>query len=126
MFFLEIVMNKVLVVDDSRSMRTMIAMTLRQAGYEVDEAENGKEGLEKASSGHYKLIMTDINMPIMTGIEMISSVRQLPSHRLTPILCLTTESGEDMKAKGKAAGATGWIVKPFTPEKLVSTVQRVL
>lgn len=119
-------MNKVLVVDDSRSMRTMIAMTLRQAGYEVDEAENGKEGLEKASSGHYKLIMTDINMPIMTGIEMISSVRQLPSHRLTPILCLTTESGEDMKAKGKAAGATGWIVKPFTPEKLVSTVQRVL
>jgi two-component system chemotaxis response regulator CheY len=118
--------KKILAVDDSRSMRQMVAMTLRSAGYEVTECEDGQEGLQKAKEGHYDLVLTDINMPNMNGIEFTAALRDLPNYKGTPIICLTTESSNEMKLKGKGAGATGWIVKPFSPEKLLSTLERVL
>jgi two-component system chemotaxis response regulator CheY len=104
----------------------MVAMTLRGAGYDVTEAEDGQDGLNKAKAGRYDLVLTDINMPNMNGIEFTAALRALPAYKGTPIICLTTESSDEMKAKGKGAGATGWIVKPFSPEKLLATLERVL
>jgi two-component system chemotaxis response regulator CheY len=118
--------KKILAVDDSKSMRQMVAMTLRGAGYDVTEAEDGQDGLNKAKAGRYDLVLTDINMPNMNGIEFTAALRTLPAYKGTPIICLTTESSDEMKAKGKGAGATGWIVKPFSPEKLLATLERVL
>ncbi|XOV79810.1 MAG: response regulator [Aestuariibacter sp.] len=119
-------MKKILTVDDSASMRAMVAFTLKAQGFEVTEAVNGQEGLAQAKNTVFDLIISDINMPVMDGIEFISHVRQLDTYRFTPILMLTTESGLDKKQEGKAAGATGWIVKPFDPEKLVAVVNKVL
>ena len=119
-------MAKVLVVDDSNSIRDMVSFTLKGAGYETDEAANGQEGLAKASGGNFDLVITDVNMPIMDGITLCQEMRKLPSYKFTPILMLTTESSTDMKMKGKEAGATGWLVKPFNPDKLLSTIKRVI
>lgn len=119
-------MKKILTVDDSASMRAMVAFTLKAQGFEVTEAVNGQEGLDKAKNTAFDLVISDINMPVMGGIEFISQVRKLDDYRFTPILMLTTESGMDKKQEGKAAGATGWIVKPFDPEKLVAVVNKVL
>lgn len=119
-------MKKVLAVDDSKSMLQMVVMTLKSNGYDVSEASDGAQALEKAKTTTFDLVVTDINMPNMNGIELITALRVLSDYRMTPILCLTTESSNDMKTKGKQAGATGWIVKPFTPEKLLSVVERVL
>ncbi len=119
-------MAKILAVDDSKSMRQMVSMSLTSAGHEVVEAEDGVDGLNKAKAQQFDLIVSDINMPNMNGIDMIKAIRALPNYKFTPILCLTTESSGDMKQKGKEAGATGWIVKPFSPEKLLSVIQRVL
>jgi two-component system chemotaxis response regulator CheY len=118
--------KKILAVDDSKSMRQMVAMTLKGAGFDVTEGEDGADGLNKAKAAHFDLILTDINMPNMNGIEFTTALRALPAYKGTPIICLTTESSDDMKAKGKKAGATGWIVKPFSPEKLLATLERVL
>jgi two-component system chemotaxis response regulator CheY len=118
--------KKILAVDDSKSMRQMVAMTLKSAGFDVTEGEDGVDGLNKAKAGHFDLVLTDINMPNMNGIELTRSLRALPAYKGTPIICLTTESSDEMKAKGKQAGATGWIVKPFSPEKLLATLERVL
>lgn len=118
--------KKILVVDDSVSIRQMVAFTLKTAGYETDEASDGKAGLDKASGGAYNLIFTDQNMPIMDGLTMIRSLRKVPACKSTPILMLTTESGDDMKAQGREAGATGWLVKPFDPQKLLQIVAKVL
>jgi two-component system chemotaxis response regulator CheY len=118
--------KKILAVDDSRSMRQMVSMTLRSAGYDVTESEDGHDGLNKAKAGQFDLVLTDINMPNMNGIEFTAALRGLPNYKGTPIICLTTESSDEMKAKGKGAGATGWIVKPFSPEKLLATLERVL
>lgn len=119
-------MSKILAVDDSKSMRQMVAMSLKSAGHDVTEAEDGVQALTAAKQAQFDIVVTDINMPNMNGIELIHALRALPNYKFTPILCLTTESSGDMKTKGKEAGATGWIVKPFSPEKLLSVINRVL
>lgn len=119
-------MASILVVDDSASLRNMVTFTLKQEGYQVVEAGNGQEALGKAQSARFDLVLTDVNMPIMDGITLCSELRKLPAFKFTPILVLTTESSPEMKQRGKAAGATGWLVKPFNPEKLLSTIKRVV
>ena len=116
----------ILAVDDSTSIRQMVAFTLKGAGYEVIEATDGQEGLEKAKSKTVNLILTDQNMPRMDGLTLVKTLRGLPQYKTVPILMLTTESGDAMKAQGKAAGATGWLVKPFDPNKLLEVVAKVI
>lgn len=119
-------MATILVVDDSTSVRNMVAFTLKEEGYDVIEAEDGKDALGKANSGGISLVLSDVNMPNMDGITLCVELRKLPAYKFTPILMLTTESSDAMKQKGKDAGATGWLVKPFNPEKLISTIKRVI
>lgn len=116
----------ILAVDDSASMRQMVSFTLKGAGYEVVEAADGVEALNIAKTRSVNLVITDVNMPNMDGISLIKELRALPSYKFTPLLMLTTESGADKKQQGKAAGATGWIVKPFNPEQLLNTVKKVI
>ncbi len=116
----------VLSVDDSPSIRQAVNLTLGSKGYVVREADGGKQALQICAAEPVHLVITDLNMPEMDGIELIRHIRALSAHRFTPILMLTTESQADKKSQGKAAGATGWIVKPFTPDQLVAVVQRVL
>ncbi len=119
-------MSKVLVVDDSNSIRDMVSFTLQSAGYHTIEAKDGEDGLSKAQTSCFDLVISDVNMPNMDGISLCKELRKLPNLKFTPILMLTTESSTDMKMRGKAAGATGWLVKPFNPEKLLSTIKRVV
>ncbi|MFB0979420.1 MAG: response regulator [Alteromonadaceae bacterium] len=119
-------MTKVLVVDDSNSIRDMVSFTLKSAGYETVEAKDGQDGLNKAQGATFDLVISDVNMPIMDGIILCQELRKLSNFKFTPILMLTTESSGDMKVRGKAAGATGWLVKPFNPEKLLATIKRVV
>ena len=116
----------VLAVDDSPSMRAMLQQTLKQAGYECDGAENGQDAIDKAQEKHFDLIIMDINMPVMNGIEAITELRKSESYKSAPIIVLSTESRDEIKLKGKQAGATGWIVKPFDPVKLLTALKRVL
>ena len=116
----------VLIVDDSVSIRQVVSFTLRQAGFTVLDASDGQEALTKLSGQRVDLIVTDLNMPVMDGITLIRNVRSQPAMRGVPVLMLTTESQDTKKQEGKAAGATGWIVKPFHPEKLLQIVARVL
>jgi two-component system chemotaxis response regulator CheY len=116
----------ILAVDDSNSIRQMIAFTLKGAGYKVVEAVDGSDGLSKARSQAVNLVLTDQNMPGMDGLSLIRSLRASPQYKAVPILMLTTESSEAMKAQGRAAGATGWLVKPFDPQKLVEVVKKVI
>ena len=116
----------VLSVDDSSSIRQMVAFTLKGAGYEVIEAADGQEGLEKAKMKTVDMVLTDQNMPRMDGLTLIKSLRALPNYKTVPILMLTTESGDAMKQQGKAAGATGWLVKPFDPAKLLEVTKKVI
>lgn len=118
--------KKILTVDDSASIRQMVSFTLKQAGYEVVEAIDGQDGLAKAQANNVDLVITDLNMPNMNGIELIRSLRQEGAYKFTPILMLTTESDDSKKTDGKQAGATGWIVKPFNPEQLLRVIERVL
>ncbi len=119
-------MASILAVDDSASMRQMVSFTLKGAGYEVIEAVDGVDALNKAKGKAVNLVITDVNMPNMDGITLISELRKLPAYKFIPLLMLTTESGMDKKQAGKAAGATGWIVKPFNPDQLLGTVKKVL
>ena len=119
-------MATILTVDDSTSMRQMVSFTLKQSGFDVVEAADGVEGLQKAQSTQFNLVITDVNMPKMNGIELVKELRGLPEYKFTPILLLTTEAGIDKKKEGKEAGATGWLVKPFNPDKLLSTIKKVL
>ena len=119
-------MAQILAVDDSASMRQMVAFTLKSVGHQVMEATDGQDALNKAKSQRFDLIVTDVNMPIMDGISFIKNIRTHPNYKSTPILMLTTESSMDKKAQGKAAGATGWIVKPFNPDQLLAVVKKVL
>jgi len=119
-------MPRILAVDDSVSMRGMVTFTLREAGYEVAEAEDGQAALEVARGANFDLVLADINMPRMDGISLVRALRGLPQYKGVPILILTTESNPEKKLEGKSAGATGWLVKPFDPEQLVNTVKRVL
>lgn len=117
----------VLVVDDSSTMRQMVSYTLTGAGYQVVEAGNGKEAVTKLAGGAKPaLVVTDLNMPEMDGITLIQEIRKMPAFKFTPILMLTTESSDDKKKAGQAAGATGWIVKPFNPEQMLKVIQKVL
>lgn len=118
-------MANILFVDDSHSMRTLVSSCLVDAGHSVKVAVDGQDGLQVASSSQYELIITDINMPKMNGIELIKELRKLSQYKFTPILILTTESSADKKSEGKQAGATGWIVKPFNPEKLLQAIGKV-
>ncbi len=118
----------ILAVDDSTSIRQMVAFTLKSAGYIVIEAADGVEGLAKANANAnaINLVLTDQNMPNMDGLTLIKTLRGLPQFVATPILMLTTESSDAMKTQGKAAGATGWLVKPFDPHKLLEVVKKVI
>jgi two-component system, chemotaxis family, chemotaxis protein CheY len=118
--------KRALVVDDSTSMRQMLSFTLQSAGFDVLQGSHGKEGLQQLQGGRVDLIITDLNMPEMDGITFIRSLRGLETCKFTPVLMLTTESQDTKKAEGKAAGATGWIVKPFDPEKLLAVVKRLV
>lgn len=118
--------KKILAVDDSKTMREMVSFTLKGAGHDVKEAEDGKDALN-ALKGGFKadLIITDLNMPNMDGFELITALRGDPAYKYVPILILTTESDPAKKERGKTAGATGWIVKPFNPEKLIQVITKV-
>ncbi len=116
----------ILAVDDSASIRQMVSFTLKSAGYEVVEAVDGQDGLDKAKSRSINLVLTDQNMPRMDGLTLIRNLRALPQYASTPILMLTTESSDAMKSQGRAAGATGWLVKPFDPQKLIEVVRKVI
>jgi two-component system chemotaxis response regulator CheY len=117
----------ILAVDDSTSVRQLVRMTLAGAGFQVIEAADGREALTKAQGGGpIHAVITDVNMPHMNGIELVGALRKLPAFDGIPILCLTTESDEGMKQQARSAGASGWIIKPFRPEQLVSIVNKVL
>ena len=116
----------ILAVDDSASMRQMVRFTLEGAGYKVVQAADGIEALELARKSPADLVLTDVNMPRMDGLQLVRELRALDSYKFTPMLVLTTESGQETKQRGKQAGATGWIVKPFNPEQLLATIARVL
>ena len=119
-------MATILAVDDSASMRQMVSFTLKGAGHNVVEASDGKDALAKAKGQQFDLVISDVNMPVMDGITLIRELRSLSEYKFTPLLMLTTESGNDKKSEGKSAGATGWIVKPFNPDQLLATINKVL
>lgn len=119
-------MQSILAVDDSPSMRKMVAFTLAGAGFKVVEAVDGQDALEKAEIETIDLVLTDQNMPRLDGIGLTRKLREDPKFKATPILILTTESSDQMKQAGRAAGATGWLVKPFDPARLIEIVRKVI
>jgi two-component system chemotaxis response regulator CheY len=118
--------KKILAVDDSVSIRKSLSFILGQEGFEVVEAEDGVDALEKAQAEKFSLIITDINMPRMDGIELTKQIRKTQGYKFTPIIALTTENQQEKMQEGKEAGATGWIVKPFTAEKLLAVVKKIV
>ena len=119
-------MHSILAVDDSASMRQMVSFTLKNAGYNVVEAVDGQDALEKAGTRDFDLVLTDQNMPRLDGIGLTKKLRDNPQFKTTPILILTTESSDQMKQAGRSAGATGWLVKPFDPTKLIEVIKKVV
>jgi len=119
-------MHSILAVDDSASMRQMVSFTLKNAGFNVVEAIDGQDAWEKANGRDFQLVLTDQNMPRMDGISLTRKLRETSRFKTTPILILTTESSDEMKQKGRAAGATGWLVKPFDPTKLIEVIGKVI
>ncbi len=116
----------ILVVDDSETVRQVLQMSLANAGFDVIEAEDGVDALSKLSGAQVDMLITDLNMPNMDGLDLIKKIREEGSHRFAPIVMLTTESSEEKKLAGREAGASGWIVKPFKPEQLLKVVKMVL
>ena len=119
-------MHSILAVDDSASMRQMVSFTLKSAGYTVVEAVDGQDAYEKTGARDFDLVLTDQNMPNLDGIGLTKRLRTSPNFKATPILILTTESSEQMKQAGRNAGATGWLVKPFDPAKLLEVIKKVI
>ena len=119
-------MARILAVDDSAAMRQMVGITLKGAGHEVEQAADGCEALLKAEAAKFDLVITDVNMPRMDGITLVRELRGLEQYKFIPLLVLTTEATTERKQAGKAAGATGWLVKPFNPERLLATINKVL
>ncbi|WP_333001996.1 response regulator [Vibrio coralliilyticus] len=119
-------MTKILAVDDSVSIRQMVSHTLRDAGYEVETANDGRDALNKVASSKFDVVISDVNMPNMGGFELVKALRDKPQYKFVPILMLTTETSSEKKQQGKSAGATGWLVKPFNPETLLKTLKRVI
>jgi two-component system chemotaxis response regulator CheY len=118
--------KQIMTVDDSSSIRQMVSFTLREAGYNVIEAVDGKDALLKLKDSHIDMLLTDLNMPNLDGIGLIKEVRKNPATKFIPVVMLTTESQAEKKQQGKSAGATGWIVKPFNQEQLLLVVKKVL
>jgi len=118
--------KRIMTVDDAASVRQLVSFTLKKEGYEVVEACDGKDAVQKLGSTDVDMVVTDLNMPEMNGIELIKNLRAQAKYRFIPIIMLTTESQAGTKQEGKAAGATGWIVKPFQPEQLIGVVKKVL
>lgn len=116
----------ILIVDDSFSLRQTLAIALKGAGYDVVEGCDGKDGLAKLDGRKFNLIISDVNMPNMDGITFVTESKKLPAYKFTPVIMLTTEAGEDMKAKGKAAGVRAWVVKPFQPPALLDAVSKLI
>ena len=119
-------MARILAVDDSAAMRQMVGITLAGAGHEVHQAADGREALAIAELQKFDLVITDVNMPVMDGLTLVRHLRNLPSYRGVPLLVLTTEATTERKLEGKSVGATGWLVKPFNPDRLLATVATVL
>ena len=115
----------IMVVDDSASMRRVVGIALKGAGYDVVEGSDGKDALSKLTGQKVHLIISDVNMPVMDGIAFLKAVKAMSAYKFTPVIMLTTESAEEKKREGQAAGARAWVVKPFQPEQLVSAVQRL-
>jgi two-component system chemotaxis response regulator CheY len=118
--------KRILLVDDSTSVRQVAGIALRRAGYETVEAANGREALGVLDAGKLNLIISDVNMPVMNGIDFLKSVKQHPTLRFTPVIMLTTEAGDDLKQQGRAAGAKAWITKPFQPQTLIDAVAKLI
>jgi two-component system, chemotaxis family, chemotaxis protein CheY len=118
--------KKILIVDDSSSVRTIARTALREQGYEVIEAVNGREALEKLAAERVHLVVSDVNMPVMDGISFLKELKSHPTSRFVPVIMLTTEAAEDKKQQGRAAGAKAWIVKPFQPATLVDAVAKLV
>jgi two-component system chemotaxis response regulator CheY len=116
----------ILIVDDSKSIRQVVSMALKGAGYEVIEAGDGKEALGQLNGRRIHLIVSDVNMPNMDGITLVKEVKKLPNYKFTPIIMLTTESQEAKKQEGQAAGAKAWVVKPFKPEQMLNAVSKLV
>lgn len=119
-------MARILTVDDSVAMRQMVEVTLTSAGHEVRQAKDARQALELAGSNTFDLVIADVNMPEMDGLALVRELRGMPAYKHTPLLMLTTEASAERKNEGRQAGATGWLVKPFNPERLIETVARVL
>jgi two-component system, chemotaxis family, chemotaxis protein CheY len=118
-------MKQILIVDDSKTMRDMVSFTLKEAGYSVTEAIDGQDAVGKSDNGKFDCVITDVNMPNMDGITLTTTLRKKSQFASIPILILTTEADQTKRDAGKNAGATGWIVKPFNPEKLIQVVKKV-
>ncbi len=116
----------VFVVDDSATLRQVVGMALKGAGYDVLEAVDGKDALSKLDGRKIHLIISDVNMPNMNGIDFVKAAKQLPAYKFTPVIMLTTESGESMKAQGQAAGVKAWVVKPFQPSQMLTAVSKLI
>ena len=115
----------IMIVDDSASMRRVVGIALKGAGYDVIEGVDGKDALSKLTGQKVHMIISDVNMPVMDGIAFLKAVKGMPAYKFTPVIMLTTESAEEKKREGPAAGARAWVVKPFQPEQLVNAVQRL-
>jgi two-component system, chemotaxis family, chemotaxis protein CheY len=118
--------NRILVVDDSMSLRTTLGIALKGAGYEVVEAVDGKDGLSKLDGSKFNLIISDVNMPNMDGITFVKAAKALPAYKFTPIIMLTTEGDATKMAEGKAAGVRAWVLKPFQPPALLDAVSKLV
>jgi len=118
--------KKILFVDDSETMRELVKLTLEEVGYDVVVASDGVEGVKNMSNDYFDLLITDLHMPNMDGVELIKKVRQMEDYKYIPILFLTTETKLSSKMEGKEAGATGWLTKPFNTEKLLAVIKKVL
>ncbi|CAH0535827.1 response regulator [Vibrio marisflavi] len=119
-------MTKILAVDDSVSIRQMVSHTLKDAGYDVETANDGRDALNKANKTRFDVVISDVNMPNMGGFDFVREMRNNPQYKFIPILMLTTETSIEKKQEGKSVGATGWLVKPFNPETLLKTLKRVI
>lgn len=116
----------ILIVDDSSSLRNVVKIALTEAGYDVIEGGDGKEGLSALDGRKVHLIISDINMPNMDGISMVKEIKKMPDYQFTPIIMLTTEAGDEMKAQGKEAGVKAWMVKPFKPDQMLNAVSKLI
>lgn len=118
--------KKILVVDDSASLRQVVAIALRGAGYDVTEASDGRDALGKLNGDKVHLVISDVNMPNMDGLTFVEEMKKNAAYKFTPVIMLTTEAGDDMKERGKAAGAKAWVVKPFKPDQMLTAVSKLI